>query len=88
MKIKEQYVVDQNGRKRAIILDIASYRALLKRLEELEDALHLDEADRSAKGFPLYSEIRRSNFTFVGAGASGAKDISVRHDEALAEDFA
>jgi plasmid stability protein len=25
--------------------------------------------------------------TFLGAGASGRSDISVRHDEALAEDF-
>jgi plasmid stability protein len=29
----------------------------------------------------------RSAFTFVGSGASGRSDISVRHDEALAEDF-
>lgn len=26
-------------------------------------------------------------FTFVSSGASGRKDISVRHDDALAEDF-
>jgi len=26
-------------------------------------------------------------FSFIGSGASGRKDISVRHDEALEEDF-
>ena len=41
--------------------------------EHLEGAAH-----RGAK---------RAKFTFVGAGASGRKDISVRHDDALAEDF-
>jgi hypothetical protein len=28
-----------------------------------------------------------SHYTFVSSGASGRKDISTRHDEALAEDF-
>ena len=34
-----------------------------------------------------HREARGARFTFIGAGASGRKDISVRHDEALAEDF-
>ena len=31
--------------------------------------------------------LKLRTFSFVGAGASGRSDISVRHDEALAEDF-
>lgn len=37
--------------------------------------------DLAAKG------LRDKDFSFISAGASGRKDISVRHDEALAEDF-
>ena len=31
--------------------------------------------------------LKQRRLTFVGSGASGRKDISVRHDEALEEDF-
>ena len=31
--------------------------------------------------------VRNKSFSFVSSGASGRKDISVNHDEALAEDF-
>ena len=31
--------------------------------------------------------LRIEEFTFVGSGRSGHKDISLRHDEALGEDF-
>ena len=31
--------------------------------------------------------VRTVRFSFIGSGASGRKDISVRHDEALEEDF-
>lgn len=30
---------------------------------------------------------RRRAFTFIGAGASGQRDLSERHDEAFSEDF-
>ena len=30
---------------------------------------------------------RRAGFSFISSGASGRRDISERHDEALAEDF-
>ena len=30
---------------------------------------------------------KRGRFSFVSSGASGLRDISVRHDEDLAEDF-
>ena len=56
-KIK-QYVVDEKGKRKAVMLDIASYHALLEHLEDLEDALELDEAVRSAKSFRPYDEIR------------------------------
>ena len=32
-------------------------------------------------------KLRIEEFTFIGSGRSGRKDISERHDEALGEDF-
>lgn len=58
LRPKERYVVDERGRKTAVLIDLAAYRALIEHLENLEDALELDEAIRSAKSFRAYDEIR------------------------------
>jgi len=79
-------LVDEQGRTKGVLLDIATYRALLKRIEELEDALEVDEAARTETEFRP-CEIIRTQFTFVGSGASGRSDISERHDEVFAEDL-
>ena len=57
-RAKPKFVVDENGKKTAVILEIASYRALLEHIAQLEDALELDEAIRSSKGSRPYDEIR------------------------------
>ena len=56
--IKPKYVVNEKGRKTAVVLSIKDYRALMQRLEDLEDALDLDRAVETATGFREYSEIR------------------------------
>jgi PHD/YefM family antitoxin component YafN of YafNO toxin-antitoxin module len=53
-----RYLVDEHGRKKGVLLDLKEYSRLLARMEELEDALDLDEAIRTAKGFRDYREIR------------------------------
>jgi PHD/YefM family antitoxin component YafN of YafNO toxin-antitoxin module len=58
-KVTERYLVDRRGKPAAVLLDIKSYRRLLQRLEDLEDALELDRARRAAKGFRSYAEIRK-----------------------------
>ena len=58
MKPKQRFVVDERGRKTAVVLDIAAYQALMEHLEDLEDTLELDEAVRSSKSFRSYDEIR------------------------------
>lgn len=58
LNIKPKYVVDEKGRKTAIVLSIKDYRVLMQRLQDLEDALDLDRAVESATGFREYSEIR------------------------------
>lgn len=48
---------EDEGRKTAVVIDLAAYEALMEHLEDLEDALQLDEAARSAKSFRSYDEI-------------------------------
>ena len=44
---KEQYVVDKNGNRIGVILDIADYQQLLEELEELECIRAYDAAKAS-----------------------------------------
>ena len=53
-----KYLVDNRGRKKAVLLDIKDYSRLVSRLEELEDTLDLDEAVRTARSFRDYREVR------------------------------
>jgi hypothetical protein len=55
---KTKYLTDEKGRKTAVLLDIREYQRVLQRLEELEDALSLDEAVRDSQSFRDYGEIR------------------------------
>lgn len=53
-----QFVVDAKGQKKFALLRVAEYERLLQRLEDLEDALALDEAVRTAKEFRNYADVR------------------------------
>ena len=53
-----RYIVDAKGRKRAVILPISEYNRLIERLEELDDALALDEGIQNAQEFIDYEDIR------------------------------
>jgi hypothetical protein len=43
-KLKEKYVVDENGNKTEVILSIEDYKKLLDEIEELEEVKLYDEA--------------------------------------------
>ena len=58
LSLNPQFVVDTKGRKKSVLLSVAQYEQLLQRLEDLEDALALDEAVQEAKGLRNYAEIR------------------------------
>jgi PHD/YefM family antitoxin component YafN of YafNO toxin-antitoxin module len=44
---EERYVVDKNGRRTAVLLDIEDYRRLLDELEDLESLYAYDRAKSS-----------------------------------------
>ena len=56
---KVQFLVDETGKKKAVVLSLREYRQLLRRVEDLQDALELDVAVRTAEGFRDYEEVRR-----------------------------
>ncbi|MDE0141608.1 MAG: hypothetical protein OXI80_08380 [Caldilineaceae bacterium] len=58
LNIKPKYLVNEKGRKTAAVLSMKEYRALMQRLQDLEDALELGEAAETAAGFREYAEIR------------------------------
>ena len=58
LDINPKYLVSEKGRKTAVVLSMKDYRSLMQRLEDLEDALDLDEAVETATGFREYTEIR------------------------------
>jgi len=47
IEVKERYVVDENGVRIAVLLDIEHYQKLLAALEELESIRAYDEAKAS-----------------------------------------
>jgi PHD/YefM family antitoxin component YafN of YafNO toxin-antitoxin module len=57
-KVKENFIVNKKGQKRAVVLDLRDYLRLIEHLEDLEDALELDRAERKAKSFRDYKDIR------------------------------
>ena len=47
LKLKERYVVDEQGNRISVVLDIADYQGLLEELEELESIRAYDAAKAS-----------------------------------------
>lgn len=58
-----KYLVDKQGRKKAVLLNIQEYSRLLKRVEELKDALDLDKAVHGPHEFKEYGKIREELHT-------------------------
>ncbi len=58
LKVREKYLIDERGRKTAVVLPVREYRRLMERLEDLEDALELDEARRTSTGSKPYEEVQ------------------------------
>ncbi len=52
------FVVNEKGKRESVVLGIREYERLLKQIEDLQDALELDEAVQRAKSFRDYTAIR------------------------------
>ena len=57
MTIHERYVVTPSGKTQAVVLDLREFKNLMERLEDLEDALELKKAVRTAGRFISHSDM-------------------------------
>ena len=57
--VKPKFVVSADGRKQGVVLRLREYLRLMRRLEDLEDALTLDRAEESSKMLLPYSSFRK-----------------------------
>jgi PHD/YefM family antitoxin component YafN of YafNO toxin-antitoxin module len=56
---KVRYIIDDKGKKKAVLMDIKEYHHVMRRLEDLEDALDLDTAVRETRSFKDYQSVRQ-----------------------------
>jgi len=54
-----KFVIGTSGRREAVLLDMGQYRRMLHKLEDLEDALSLDQAEKTSKKLVPYEDVRR-----------------------------
>lgn len=55
-QLKEKYIVDEEGKKTAVVLNIKEFNKLLEEIEDYKDRLDLEKAQREAKGFTLLED--------------------------------
>jgi len=59
-KIRPEYIISQKGQKKAVVLGLKEYEAILDRIEDLEDANDLLKAERKATSFVPYDQFRKT----------------------------
>ncbi len=59
MQLAPKYVVDKGGRKREVLLTVRDYEKLMQELEDLRDALELEDRARTVKQLVPYEEVRK-----------------------------
>lgn len=59
MTIHTEYLVDEQGHKKSVVLSLEEYLKLWEYLEDLEDALDLKKAKESAKGFVDFEHLTK-----------------------------
>jgi hypothetical protein len=54
---KQEFLVDKNGKAKAVVLSLPEYNKLLEFIEELEDALDLKHAVETCSGFVPHDKL-------------------------------
>jgi len=58
--IKEKYLIDEKGNKKAVVLDLKEYKSIVELIEDLEDANDLLRPEREATAFTPYEKFRKT----------------------------
>ncbi len=59
-QVNPNYVVDEKGRKKSVVLSLKEYENIMDLIEDLEDANDLLKAERKATAFIPYEKFRKS----------------------------
>jgi hypothetical protein len=59
MTMQVEYLVDEKGQKKSVVLSMRDYLRLWQYLEDLEDSVDLKKAKASARGFIEFATLRR-----------------------------
>lgn len=59
MTIHTEYLVDERGHRKSVVLSVQEYLRLREYLEDLEDALDLKKAKESARGFVDFEHLTK-----------------------------
>ncbi|MBI5212345.1 MAG: hypothetical protein HY957_03105 [Nitrospirae bacterium] len=57
--LKPKYLVNEKGRKKAVVLDVKEYETIMELIDDLEDANDLLKAEREAVSFIPYDKFRK-----------------------------
>jgi len=60
MNVKEKYLIDEKGNKKAVVLGLKEYRNIMELIEDLEDTNDLLKAERKATAFTPYEKFRKT----------------------------
>jgi len=58
VNVKPKFLISSNGRKEAVLLRVEEYKRLIERIEDLEDAITLERAERTSKKMVPYADVR------------------------------
>jgi PHD/YefM family antitoxin component YafN of YafNO toxin-antitoxin module len=58
--IHPEYIISKKGQKKAVVLGLKEYEAILNLIEDLEDANDLLKAEREAASFIPYDQFRKT----------------------------
>ena len=57
MVFKTEYLVDECGEKKSVVLSLEDYLKLMEYLEDLEDSVDLKKAKETARGFKDFAAV-------------------------------
>ncbi len=55
--VRPKFILDSRGRAKGVVLPLAQYRRLLRKIEDLEDAVALDRAEQTSEELVPYAEV-------------------------------
>ncbi|MDI6760427.1 MAG: hypothetical protein QMD05_06340 [Candidatus Brocadiaceae bacterium] len=59
IKIHTRYITDTEGKPSEVVIPVKEFKALLKHLEEMEDALELERAIKEAEELVPWEEFKK-----------------------------